>query len=147
MVDFSKIMALSEAANGFNGGSYVDEMPNYTLDEAVCYLPMMIMESQMEQYDSVAAQNELIVEAVVSSVQTGDNSNLRLVSRVCGRRLRQLSRRSVSSCLRSLLRLRLLSLHARLSLKSSIRSMLRRSTLLSVRVRPLPAIALRRISS
>ena len=80
MVDFSKIMALSEAANGFNGGSYVDEMPNYTLDEAVCYLPMMIMESQMEQYDSVAAQNELIVEAVVSSVQTGDNSSFESIT-------------------------------------------------------------------
>lgn len=80
MVDFSKIMALSEATNGFNGGSYVDEMPNYTLDEAVCYLPMMIMESQMEQYDTVAAQNELIVEAVVSSVQTGDNSSFESIT-------------------------------------------------------------------
>lgn len=74
MVDFTKLMALSESANGFNGGSFVDEMPNYTLDEAVCYLPMMIMESQIEQYDMTAAQNEAIVEAVVSSVQTGDNS-------------------------------------------------------------------------
>lgn len=74
MVDFSKIMALSEATNGFNGGSYVDEIPNYTLDEAVNYLPVMIMESQIEQYDMVAAQNELIVEAVVTSAHSGDNS-------------------------------------------------------------------------
>lgn len=75
MVDFGKLMALSEATTGFSGGNMVDEMPNYTLDEAVTYLPMMIMESQIEQHIDIGHQNEAIVEAVVESVRTGDNSN------------------------------------------------------------------------
>lgn len=75
MVDFGKLMALSEATTGFSGGNMVDEMPNYTLDEAVTYLPMMIMESQIEQHIDIGHQNEAIVEAVVESVKTGDNSN------------------------------------------------------------------------
>lgn len=80
MVDFTKLMALSEAASGFNGGSYVDEMPNYTLDEAICGLPMMIMENQIAMYDEVSDHNEAIIEAVVTSIQTGDNSAIESIN-------------------------------------------------------------------
>ena len=60
MFDFSKLMALSEATTGFEGGTLVDEMPSYTLAECMDTLPMVIMESQLEQYDIVEKQNEIM---------------------------------------------------------------------------------------
>lgn len=71
MFDFSKLMALSEATTGFEGGTLVDEMPSYTLAECMDTLPMVIMESQLEQYDIVEKQNEIMVESVIDSINTG----------------------------------------------------------------------------
>lgn len=131
-------MALSEVTNGFNGGSYVDEIPNYTLDEAVNYLPVMIMESQIEQYDMVAAQNELIVEAVVTSAHSGDNSAFESINEAALsgliERLETRLRRFASSWLVSSLSLRLSSLVILLSLKSSSISMVRMLIPLSARI-------------
>lgn len=67
MFDFNKLMAISESATGFNGGSMVDEMPEYTLDECMNTLPMVIMESQIEQYEINNEQNEIMVEAAISA--------------------------------------------------------------------------------
>lgn len=71
MLNFDKLMALSEAATGFNGGSIVDELPGMSLTEATGYLPVVIMESQIELSECVQAQNEALVESVVSSLQVG----------------------------------------------------------------------------
>ena len=67
MFDFNKLMAISESATGFSGGSMVDEMPGYTLDECINTLPMVIMESQIEHYGIVDHQNEVMVEAAIDA--------------------------------------------------------------------------------
>jgi hypothetical protein len=71
MLSFDKLMSLSEAATGFNGGSIVDELPGLSLTEATGRLPVVIMESQIELSECVQAQNEALVESVVSSLQNG----------------------------------------------------------------------------
>lgn len=68
MFDFSKLMALSEAANGFDGGTLIDEMPEYTLEECVSTLPVVIIESQVEHYSMISQQNDAMVESVISSI-------------------------------------------------------------------------------
>lgn len=67
MFDFNKLMAISESATGFAGGSMVDEMPGYTLDECINTLPMVIMESQIEHFGIVDHQNEVMVEAAIEA--------------------------------------------------------------------------------
>ena len=67
MFDFNKLMAISESATGFSGGSMVDEMPGYTLDECINTLPMVIMESQIEHFGIVDHQNEVMVEAAIDA--------------------------------------------------------------------------------
>ena len=67
MFDFNKLMAISESATGFAGGSMVDEMPGYTLDECINTLPMVIMESQIEHFGIVDHQNEVMVEAAIDA--------------------------------------------------------------------------------
>ena len=67
MLELNKLMALSESSGGFTGGSYVDELPDMSLDEAVNMLPVIIVESQIELTDSRMHHNNLLVEATVSA--------------------------------------------------------------------------------
>lgn len=71
MLELNKLMALSESSGGFTGGSYVDELPDMSLDEAVNMLPMIIVESQIELTDSRMHHNNLLVEATVSAAAMG----------------------------------------------------------------------------
>ena len=71
MLNLEKLMSLSEAAGGFQGGSIVDELPGLSLTEATAGLPVAIMESQIELHESVMAQNEAMVESIVESIQAG----------------------------------------------------------------------------
>lgn len=71
MLNIEKLMSLSEAATGFQGGSIVDELPGMSLTEATGRLPVIIMESQIELHESVMAQNEVMVESIVESIQAG----------------------------------------------------------------------------
>lgn len=70
-MNIANIMALTEASTGFNGGSYVDEMPHLSLTEAAGQLSMMLMESQIELSETTVANNESLVEAAVSAMQSG----------------------------------------------------------------------------
>lgn len=67
----NELMALTESASGFVGGSYVDEMPMMSLDEAVNTLPVVIIESQMSFLESRNAQNEALVEATINAISAG----------------------------------------------------------------------------
>lgn len=71
MLELNKLMALSESSGGFTGGSYVDELPDMSLDEAVNMLPVIIVESQIELTDSRMHHNNLLVEATVSAAAMG----------------------------------------------------------------------------
>ena len=71
MLNLEKLMSLSEAATGFQGGSIVDELPGLSLTEATAGLPVAIMESQIELHESVMAQNEAMVNTIVESIQAG----------------------------------------------------------------------------
>lgn len=71
MLELNKLMVLSESSGGFTGGSYVDELPDMSLDEAVNMLPVIIVESQIELTDSRMHHNNLLVEATVSAAAMG----------------------------------------------------------------------------
>lgn len=71
MLELNKLMALSESSGGFTGGSYVDELPDMSLDEAINMLPVIIVESQIELTDSRMHHNNLLVEATVSAAAMG----------------------------------------------------------------------------
>jgi hypothetical protein len=66
-------MAISEAATGFYGGPARDELPGMSLDEATSYFPVVIMESQMEFQDTVAANNQAMVESVTNAIRYGSS--------------------------------------------------------------------------
>ena len=70
-MNIAKIMALTEASSGYNGGSYVDEMPHLSLTEAAGQLSMFLMESQIDLSEATVNNNESLVEAAVSAMQTG----------------------------------------------------------------------------
>lgn len=70
-MNIAKIMALTEASSGYNGGSYVDEMPHLSLTEAAGQLSMFLMESQIDLSETTVNNNESLVEAAVSAMETG----------------------------------------------------------------------------
>lgn len=74
-MNIAKIMALTEASSGYNGGSYVDEMPHLSLTEAAGQLAMFLMESQIELSETTVNNNESLVEAAVSAMQTGTHAD------------------------------------------------------------------------
>ena len=80
MISLDKLMNLSEAATGFKGGSVVDELPGLSLTEAAAGLPIVIMESQIEMFKTVAEHNEIMVEAVVTGLQTGTQADVASLS-------------------------------------------------------------------
>lgn len=71
MLNLNNLMAISESSGGYVGGSYVDEMPDISLDEAVNMLPVVIVESQIELTDSRMHHNDLLVEATMSAAAMG----------------------------------------------------------------------------
>lgn len=80
MISLDKLMNLSEAATGFKGGSVIDELPGLSLTEAAAGLPIVIMESQIEMFKTVAEHNEIMVEAVVTGLQTGTQADVASLS-------------------------------------------------------------------
>lgn len=71
----AELMALTEASNGFVGGSYVDEMPHLTLTECIGGLNTMLLESQLEMAEDTISQNDALVEAAVSVMQGGSTEH------------------------------------------------------------------------
>ena len=75
-MNIAELMRLSEAAN-FNGGSLQveDHYPEMELTECVMMLPVAIMESQLEAYDTAHARNEAFVEAAIDAFKSGTPIN------------------------------------------------------------------------
>lgn len=73
-MDVRKLMSLTEAATGFNGGAICDEFPHMSLSECAARLPVFLMESQIDLAAMSQAQNDQLVEATVTAIQTGDQS-------------------------------------------------------------------------
>lgn len=69
----SDLKVLSEASIGFVGGSYVDEMPDISLDECINGLTMTTLENEMSLYENTRTMNNALVEAAVGAIQ-GDMS-------------------------------------------------------------------------
>ena len=69
----SDLKVLSEASIGFVGGSYVDEMPDISLDECINGLTMTTLENEMSLYENTRMMNNALVEAAVGAIQ-GDMS-------------------------------------------------------------------------
>lgn len=71
-MNIADLMLLSEAS-GFSGGSadFVDEYPELSLDECMASLPVVIMESQIENFDITRNYNDALVEAVANQVRSG----------------------------------------------------------------------------
>lgn len=67
----NEIMYITESATGFNGGSYIDKMPEMSLNEAISTLPVVIIESQMSFLDQRNAQNEALLEAAINAIYSG----------------------------------------------------------------------------
>ena len=71
----SNLYALSEGATGFNGGSYVDEMPHLTLTEAVGAMNEAILNDQLELHECTMRTNDALVEAAVNALSTGTQAD------------------------------------------------------------------------
>lgn len=69
----AELMALTEASNGFVGGSYVDEMPHLTLTECIGGLNTMLLESQLELAETTINQNDSLIEAAIDVMQGGSS--------------------------------------------------------------------------
>lgn len=67
----SDLKVLSEASIGFVGGSYVDEMPDISLDECINGLTMTTLENEMSLYENTRMMNNALVEAAVGAIQGG----------------------------------------------------------------------------
>ena len=65
----SDLKVLSEASIGFVGGSYVDEMPDISLDECINGLTMTTLENEMSLYENTRMMNNALVEAAVGAIQ------------------------------------------------------------------------------
>lgn len=73
-MNITDLLTLSEAATGFVGGNYEDEMDGMSLSECAAYLPRVITETQIENYDRTRNQNDAIVEASINAIQCGSMS-------------------------------------------------------------------------
>lgn len=73
-MNITDLLTLSEAATGFVGGNYEDEMAGMSLSECAAMLPRVITETQIENYELTRKQNDAIVEASISAIQTGSMS-------------------------------------------------------------------------
>lgn len=71
MLNLNNLMAISESSGGYVSGSYTDELPEISLDEAVNLLPVVIVESQMDLTDSRMHHNDLLIEATMSAATMG----------------------------------------------------------------------------
>lgn len=76
MVTYTNLRALSEGAIGYDGGSFVDEMPGISLEEAASYIPVVCLECQNELIDYTRNMNDAMVEAAVDGINYGDASRL-----------------------------------------------------------------------
>lgn len=66
----SDLFTLSEAATGFTGGTYNDQMPELSLSECVSAMPLSLLESQNEHLDYIRDQNNIMVEAAITAMST-----------------------------------------------------------------------------
>ena len=70
-MDFTKLMRLAEAANGFSGSVAVDEFPTMSLTECSASITSAIYESQIEMYDSLSETNDRALEMTTQMLTEG----------------------------------------------------------------------------
>lgn len=76
MVTYNNLRALSEGAVGYDGGSFVDEMPGISLEEAASYIPVVCLECQNELIDYTRDMNDAMVEAAIDGINYGSTARL-----------------------------------------------------------------------